>query len=184
MLKKYLLVIPLVSGSLTGCATLGASSDFGCKAPDGVACDSLSGTYSNALQHNLPGQNVHHVSKNQSSESASVSDDGDDDLLGINSTPKEEKKPAVPEALKSFESNRNSSGYLASSSMMQGIPVLAGQKVMKVTIFSWEDSDKNLHESSDVFIKINSNKWQVPHVKSEDAVKSFGDSFGTVVGGK
>src|SRR5206468_11297660 len=45
--------------TLVGCASLagvGGSAQFGCKAPVGVQCDSVSGTYYNALQQNLPSQ--------------------------------------------------------------------------------------------------------------------------------
>src|ERR1700675_2963535 len=44
---------------LFGCASMagvGGSAEFGCKAPVGVKCDSVSGTYYNALQQNLPSQ--------------------------------------------------------------------------------------------------------------------------------
>src|SRR5216684_8969669 len=45
--------------TLFGCANMagvGGSAQFGCKAPVGVQCDSVSGTYYNALQQNLPSQ--------------------------------------------------------------------------------------------------------------------------------
>lgn len=43
--------------SLTGCAMSGlenSTDKFACKAPDGVACTSVSGIYANAAQDNLP----------------------------------------------------------------------------------------------------------------------------------
>lgn len=45
--------------TLAGCSTmtgLDGQGKFSCKAPDGIACASLSGVYANALQNNLPGQ--------------------------------------------------------------------------------------------------------------------------------
>src|SRR5579862_5069352 len=45
--------------ALVACASMagvGGSAEFGCKAPVGVKCDSVSGTYYNALQQNLPSQ--------------------------------------------------------------------------------------------------------------------------------
>jgi conjugal transfer pilus assembly protein TraV len=45
--------------TLTGCASLSgldASSDFQCKAQPGVSCESVSGTYQNAMDNNLPSQ--------------------------------------------------------------------------------------------------------------------------------
>ena len=44
---------------LSGCANLSGldgTSSYGCKAPEGVKCDSVSGTYYNAIQNNLPSQ--------------------------------------------------------------------------------------------------------------------------------
>ena len=44
---------------LSGCASLSGldgGSSYACKAPEGVTCDSVSGTYHNALQNNLPSQ--------------------------------------------------------------------------------------------------------------------------------
>lgn len=45
--------------ALSACANMsgvGGNANYACKAPEGVACDSVSGTYANALRHNLPGQ--------------------------------------------------------------------------------------------------------------------------------
>lgn len=44
---------------LCGCTNLSGyqgSSQYACAAPDGVACDSISGVYANALQQRLPSQ--------------------------------------------------------------------------------------------------------------------------------
>ncbi|RTL56493.1 MAG: conjugal transfer protein TraV [Rhodocyclaceae bacterium] len=44
---------------LTACMNLSGlsgSSGYACQAPEGVACDSVSGTYANALRNNLPSQ--------------------------------------------------------------------------------------------------------------------------------
>ena len=40
----------------TNMSGLSGSSSYACKAPDGVICDSVSGTYANAVQNNLPSQ--------------------------------------------------------------------------------------------------------------------------------
>lgn len=46
-------------GLLTGCMNLSGlsgGSSYACKAPDGVTCQSVSGTYANAVADNLPAQ--------------------------------------------------------------------------------------------------------------------------------
>ncbi|MBU1664347.1 MAG: type IV conjugative transfer system lipoprotein TraV [Gammaproteobacteria bacterium] len=56
-MRKLAIVVSL-SVVLTGCAStlsgLDGSSQFACKAPDGVTCSSLSGVYANAVADNLP----------------------------------------------------------------------------------------------------------------------------------
>lgn len=53
-------LLPLVAMlALSGCMSmsgLGGDSKYACKAPDGVTCDSVSGTYANAVANNLPSQ--------------------------------------------------------------------------------------------------------------------------------
>lgn len=46
---------------LSGCSSMSgfdAKSEFACKAPDGILCESMSGIYANAQAKNLPGQRV------------------------------------------------------------------------------------------------------------------------------
>ena len=46
-------------GLLAGCMNLSGlsgGSSYACKAPDGVTCQSVSGTYANAVADNLPAQ--------------------------------------------------------------------------------------------------------------------------------
>lgn len=49
--------------ALTGCSSMSgydAKSQFSCKAPDGVLCESMTGIYANGMANNLPGQRVTH----------------------------------------------------------------------------------------------------------------------------
>jgi conjugal transfer pilus assembly protein TraV len=59
-MKYQTLFIALISSALGACSTIngvtGSSDKFGCKAPDGVSCNSVSGTYANAQANNLPSQ--------------------------------------------------------------------------------------------------------------------------------
>lgn len=55
------LAVGTAAASLIGCSSmsgLDAKTSFSCKAPEGVQCESMEGVYSNAMQHNLPGQRV------------------------------------------------------------------------------------------------------------------------------
>ena len=60
-MSRFLIVVGGVivpAAVLPGCAITGldGESKYACKAPEGVRCDSVSGTYYNALQNNLPAQ--------------------------------------------------------------------------------------------------------------------------------
>lgn len=57
--RPALLALMATSLVLPGCMNLSGldgSTHYACKAPDGVTCDSVSGTYANAIQDNLPSQ--------------------------------------------------------------------------------------------------------------------------------
>lgn len=58
-MKPLLAVLNLTALLLSGCTNLSGlqgSSRYACQAPEGVACDSLSGVYANAVQQRLPSQ--------------------------------------------------------------------------------------------------------------------------------
>lgn len=57
--RRAALPLLLVVVALSGCGNMtgiGGTSEYGCKAPDGVQCDSVAGTYANSLTNNLPSQ--------------------------------------------------------------------------------------------------------------------------------
>lgn len=51
-------LLPLICLFMVGCAGVDSESHFKCKAPEGIGCSSLSGTYANAQEDNLPGAPV------------------------------------------------------------------------------------------------------------------------------
>ena len=59
------LAVIVLAAALPGCAITGldGESKYACKAPEGVRCDSVSGTYYNALQNNLPAPRDGRVAK-------------------------------------------------------------------------------------------------------------------------
>jgi len=51
----------LLAAQMAGCMSmsgLSGKSEYACQAPEGVACDSMSGVYANALHNNLPSQRL------------------------------------------------------------------------------------------------------------------------------
>ncbi|NCN88134.1 MAG: TraV family lipoprotein [Gallionella sp.] len=61
-------LLPLVCLLMAGCAGLDSESHFKCKAPEGIGCSSLSGTYANAIEDNLPGSPVTKTATYESGE--------------------------------------------------------------------------------------------------------------------
>lgn len=69
------LAAALFAAMLPACSNmsgLDANSQFACKAPDGILCESMSGIYANAQAKNLPGQRVGHGSGRLSEPGATV----------------------------------------------------------------------------------------------------------------
>ncbi|MDE2298494.1 MAG: TraV family lipoprotein [Burkholderiales bacterium] len=57
--RPHLIAALCATSMLGGCMSmsgLSGSSSYACKAPEGVTCDSVSGTYANAVHNNLPSQ--------------------------------------------------------------------------------------------------------------------------------
>src|SRR5438445_7943371 len=53
------IAIAIACALASGCASMagvGGTSEYSCKAPEGVKCDSVSGTYHNSVENNLPSQ--------------------------------------------------------------------------------------------------------------------------------
>lgn len=55
-LLGFLAIASLLGGCINMSGISGSSDTFGCKAPEGVSCTSVSGVYANAVRNNLPGQ--------------------------------------------------------------------------------------------------------------------------------
>lgn len=57
-LPGLLAIASLLGGCMNMSGISGSSDSFGCKAPEGVTCTSVSGVYANAVRNNLPGQKM------------------------------------------------------------------------------------------------------------------------------
>ena len=73
-----------IAASLAGCSSLSgydANTQFACKAPPGVLCESMSGIYANAEQKNLPGQRVNMAKAEQAAEVSRAKDASTESVL-------------------------------------------------------------------------------------------------------
>lgn len=143
--------------ALLGCSSMagvGGSAEFGCKAPVGVKCDSVSGTYYNALQQSLPSQQ----------KSAPVAPDASaaptlmDQLVGKRTT------SAAYSAKDAAFVNTPVTALGASRDV--SAPLRSAPRVLRLWIKHWEDSDGDLHSQSYVYVPIDAGHWLIDHYRS------------------
>lgn len=130
---------------LAGCTSLSGvsgSSSYACKAPEGVACDSVSGTYANAMQHNLPSQREQQ-GKNSGHSTARAGEAASNAPATIPPAAGNAGLPPTPVTLRS------------------------APRVMRLWIKPWEDADHDLHDQSYVYVQVDGGRWQIGHVQRQ-----------------
>lgn len=140
----------LASLLLSACANitgLDGASSYTCKAPEGVKCDSVSGTYHNALQNNLPSQRRGPTSGQSQSPPAP-------NPAGMRSAP-----AMLATAARTAPSDE-AAGYAAA-------PLRASPKILRLWIKSWEDADRDLNGETLVYVQVDNGRWLVDHVQRQ-----------------
>jgi conjugal transfer pilus assembly protein TraV len=144
LIHPALRLLPLLSVlALGGCMSmsgLGGDSKYACKAPEGVACESVSGTYANAVANNLPSQR-----KRES--------------------PAAPRKPetATPRTSVSTRTGLTAAG--SSSPPEDGTPLRAQSRYLRLWIKPWEDIDGDLYDQAHVYVQIDQGRWLIDHVQ-------------------
>lgn len=118
---------------------LGGASDYGCKAPVGVHCDSVSGNYYNAIQNNLPGQRRADATKLTVSGASQ-------DKQTTSSMPK-----VVPIA--------------GVQTRLAGMPLHSQARIIRLWFKPWEDADHDLYDQGYVYVQIDSGDWLIDHAQ-------------------
>jgi len=138
--RIWLLASALLSS--TGCVNmsgLDGGSKYACAAPDGVTCDSVSGTYANALQHNLPSQQAAAPSAQPSRGSAAA-------------TP-------APTSMATCLPGARLTAPEAST------PLRSPARILRLWTKPWEDADGDLWDQGFVYVQVESGRWQLDHVR-------------------
>ncbi len=137
---RVALVTSAMLASLYGCTSmsgLGGSSDYACKAPEGVTCDSVSGTYANAVHHNLPSQRA-----------------------------RRPMDASDPSALRSMPPTQAAAPFVTSSPPPVTAQALRSQaRVLRLWFKPWEDADHDLYDQGYVYVQIDSGQWLIDHVQ-------------------
>lgn len=131
--------------SLAACMNmsgLGGDSKYACKAPDGVACDSVSGTYANALHNNLPSQQAQRSARRQKE------------------TSEESPSPSLGRPISSATTN-------ASGMAVTPTPLRTQARILRLWIKPWEDADGDLYDQGYVYVQVDNGQWQIDHVQRQ-----------------
>lgn len=149
MSSRFLIVVGgaiVISAVLPGCAITGldGESKYACKAPEGVRCDSVSGTYYNALQNNLPSQR----------RSAAPP---------VDTSPQAAPAGSAPTMLNA--STRPATGDEGAAYV--AAPLRAAPRVLRLWIKAWEDADRDLVGESLVYVQVDNGRWLVDHVQRQ-----------------
>ena len=132
--------------ALAGCTNmsgLSGSSSYACKAPEGVICDSVSGTYANAVQNNLPSQKPRTVAP----------------------APKEGAAIATPAATVATALPPRPVPTATAAALM--MPARSSARVLRLWFKPWEDADRDLYDQGYVYVQIDSGGWLIEHVQRQ-----------------
>jgi len=124
--------------SLAGCMSLSGlsgNSSYACKAPDGVTCQSVSGTYANAVANNLPAQRTR-------------------------ATPTATPASAPPSSAASAPAVRS-----ASADAAQALPLRSSPRILRLWFKPWEDADRDLYDQGYVYVQVDGGRWLVDHAQ-------------------
>jgi conjugal transfer pilus assembly protein TraV len=135
--------------ALAGCSNLtglDGTDQYACRAPEGIHCESVSGTYHNALQSNLPSQRMRHDATARGREPAAAPS-VQRRVTASTTTP----PPAVVSAPRGVD-----------------LAALRSQpKVLRLWVKPWEDSDRDLHDQSYVYVQVDAGQWLVERAQRQ-----------------
>lgn len=142
LLLEMVCLLPALSACMN-MSGLGGDSKYACKAPDGVACDSVSGTYANAVHNNLPSQRA---------QRSAASD-------------KKESEP-VP-STKAVQPAPSTATSHATTADEASTPLRSQARVLRLWIKPWEDTDGDLYDQGYIYVQVDNGQWLIDHVQRQ-----------------
>jgi conjugal transfer pilus assembly protein TraV len=138
-------LLALLQAGCSSMSGLSGSSSYACKAPEGVGCDSVSGTYANAVQNNLPSQQGRAIDRPNAARPERMTD-----------------PPQLAPRL----------GNTANPLAAVGLPptpvaLRSAPRVLRLWFKPWEDADNDLYDQGYVYVQIDAGRWQVEHVQRQ-----------------
>lgn len=148
----------------TNLSGLGAASEFQCKAPEGIPCQSISGVHHNERAGNLPAQRP---SRGDSLGSAAPATAGTGKPAGMGTTeggaPGETAAaaPGVPlyrKASVAAPERIGPGGFGA---------IRSDPTVIRIWVAPWEDADGDLNDQSYVYMQVDTGRWLIEHNRAQ-----------------
>lgn len=137
-----LAALAVAAALASGCTTMagvGGTSEYSCKAPEGVKCDSVSGTYYNSVENNLPSQRQ-----------------------GGRITPQDQADAARSEPL---TRKRSIAAAAPSAAAYASMPLRSPARVLRLWVKPWEDADGDLMDQLYVYVPVDNGRWLVDHAQ-------------------
>jgi len=143
----------LLLGGCSNLAGVGGGSSYACKAPDGVRCESVSGTYHNALHGNLPSQRRGSAAPQE---------------------PAPPLRTALPDAsaAASGSTAAHAGGSVSSATAATrtlppgaytGIPLRSPTRILRLWVKAWEDADGDLVDQGYLYVPVDTGRWLIEH---------------------
>jgi conjugal transfer pilus assembly protein TraV len=126
---------------------LSGASKYACAAPEGVACESVSGVYANAIHDNLPSQRRGTGEPTQPAPSERPSSEPTSTQERLAPT-----RPLPPAA--ALEASVLTSSSLRSQA-----------RYLRLWIKPWEDLDGDLFDQAHVYVQVDLGRWQIEHLR-------------------
>jgi conjugal transfer pilus assembly protein TraV len=124
-------------GACTSLSGLGGASKYACKAPDGIACQSVSGTYANTVGGPGPTQ----------------------------SATRPPSPPVAEEGPRSAAADSASASHERSALRPGPASLRSPPRVLRLWTQAWEDADGDLIDQGHLYVHIDSGRWLVEHVR-------------------
>ena len=126
-------------GNMSG---LGGSEQYGCKAPAGVQCQSVSGNYYNSVRGTtrLPAVGA--------------------GAQPVSSAPLMNASLGRRESLPIDHATVGGAGY-------EPQPLRSSPRILRLWIKPWEDADHDLVDQSYVYVRVDQGKWMLDHVQRQ-----------------
>ncbi len=134
------LLLPL--GACMNMSGLGGDSKYACKAPEGVACDSVSGTYANAIHNNLPSQRA-----KRSAAPRKEASEGNPP----------ESAPHAPSSVAIGDAD----------TVVTPSPLRSQARLLRLWVKPWEDADGDLYDQGYVYVQVDNGQWLIDHVQRQ-----------------